>query len=258
VRSRAQYDRVKRLALLGWRDCDISCATGVPARTVNQWRRGDRRGPSRRPRTAPVEPPGPPWRPVERSVYSYLLGLYLGDGHVSIPVSGSSFLRLFLDSRHHGVVDEAAAAIAVVTHGSRVTRQRKTDQQMTILQCTWRRWPDAFPQYGPGPKHERSIELTPWQEEVVTAYPRELLRGLIHSDGCRTVNRFSTCLPSGRVAEYAYVRYFFSNRSEDILRLFADACDRLGVHTTRSNHRNLSVSRRDGVAVLDSFVGPKT
>ncbi len=41
-------------------------------------------------------------------------------------------------------------------------------------------------------------------------------RGLIESDGCRTVNRFKTKLPSGRIAEYAYPRYFFSDTSADI------------------------------------------
>ena len=44
----------------------------------------------------------------------------------------------------------------------------------------------------------------------------EFVRGLIHSDGCRSVNRFKTKLPSGRVAEYAYPRWFFSKRSEAI------------------------------------------
>jgi hypothetical protein len=34
--------------------------------------------------------------------------------------------------------------------------------------------------------------------------------------GCRTINRFKTKLPSGRVASYEYPRYFFSNLSDDI------------------------------------------
>ena len=28
-------------------------------------------------------------------------------------------------------------------------------------------WPCLFPQHGPGKKHERRIELTPWQQELV-------------------------------------------------------------------------------------------
>ena len=59
------------------------------------------------------------------------------------------------------------------------------------------------------------------------------------------------------MAEYAYPRYFFSNRSEQILAMFCEACDALGIRWTRSNHRNVSVAHRASVAELDAFVGPK-
>jgi hypothetical protein len=118
-------------------------------------------------------------------------------------------------------------------------------------------WLDAFPQHGAGRKHERPIVLEPWQREIVDRHPREFLRGLIHSDGCRTTNRFKTKLPSGRVAEYEYARYFFSNLSADIRGLFCEYCERLGIRWTQSNPRNISVSHRPSVAVLDGFVGPK-
>jgi hypothetical protein len=99
--------------------------------------------------------------------------------------------------------------------------------------------------------------LEDWQREIVDRYPEQFLKGLIHSDGCRTINRFKTKLPSGRVAEYEYPRYFFSNLSPDIRELFCAYCDRLGVRWTRSNHRNVSVSHRHSVAILDAFIGPK-
>ena len=115
----------------------------------------------------------------------------------------------------------------------------------------------CFPNTGPGRKHTRSIRLTAWQREIVDEHPRPFLRGLIHSDGCRTVNRFNTKLPSSRVAVYAYPRYFFSNQSADIRGLFCEYCERLGIRWTQSNPRHISVSHRDSVARLDEFVGPK-
>ena len=120
------------------------------------------------------------------------------------------------------------------------------------------RWPEAFPQHGPGRKHTRKIELVPWQREIVDRHPREFLRGLLHSDGCRTINRFTTRLPSGRVAEYAYPRWFFSNRSDDIRGLFCEYCERLGIRWTQSNPRNISVAHRASVALVDSFVPVKS
>jgi hypothetical protein len=116
----------------------------------------------------------------------------------------------------------------------------------------------AFPQHGPGRKHLRSIVLAEWQLELTEKHPGSLIRGLIHSDGCRVVNRFRTKLPSGRVAEYSYVRYFFSNHSADIRQIFIDHCALLGVRVTQSNHRNLTVAHRNSVAILEHLVGPKT
>jgi hypothetical protein len=140
----------------------------------------------------------------------------------------------------------------------RVRLEKDRERRCVRVVADSSRWPEAFPQHGPGRKHERRIELADWQREIVDRFPYEFVRGLLHSDGCRTVNRFTTRLPSGRVAEYAYPRWFFSNRSADIRTLFCEYCERLGIRWTQSNARNISVSHRDSVARLDSFVGEKS
>lgn len=118
-------------------------------------------------------------------------------------------------------------------------------------------WPYAFPQHGPGRKHARRIELAGWQRNLTHRHAQALLRGLIHSDGSRVINRFKTPLPSGRIGRYAYVRYFFTNYSADIRRIFCEHCDLLGIHWTQSSFKNISVAHRNSVAILDSFIGPK-
>jgi hypothetical protein len=65
-------------------------------------------------------------------------------------------------------------------------------------------------------------------------------------------------LPSGRVRRYEYPRYFFTKYSQDIPRIFCDHCDLLGIRWSQSNPRNISISRRDSVALLDTIVGPKS
>lgn len=104
----------------------------------------------------------------------------------------------------------------------------------------------AFPHHGRGRKHRR-ITVAGWQLKLTHANPGALIRGLIHSDGCRAVNRFHTKLPSGRTAGYSYVRYFFSNLSADIRGIFVEHCELLGLRVTQSNHRNLSISHRKSV-----------
>jgi hypothetical protein len=49
----------------------------------------------------------------------------------------------------------------------------------------------------------------------------------------------------------------FKNASKDILRIFTDALDLIGIHWTRPYDRVVSIARRGDVAFLDSFVGPK-
>jgi hypothetical protein len=246
VRSSDEYVRVVALLKRGVRIAEISRRTGIPQSTISSWRRGGQPGTRRRRR---------PWQLVDAAVYSYLLGLYLGDGHITSVKS--AFLRLFLDDSYPHVVEEATKALATTFTVPVCAYRYASRGRVVILQVSSPAVLEAFPQHGPGKKHLRPIRLEPWQREVTHAHPRELVRGLIHSDGCRSVNRFRTKLPSGRVAEYAYARYFFSNLSEDIKDVFCEHCDLLGIAWSRANPRYVSVHARASVASLDQFVGPK-
>lgn len=109
-----------------------------------------------------------------------------------------------------------------------------------------------MPQHAAGKKHDRPIVLEPWQQDIVDRHPREFLRGLVHSDGSRFMNRVRV---NGK--EYAYPRYNFTNHSADIRRLFTDTLDQLGIAWRQMNRYNVSVARREAVAALDAFIGPK-
>jgi hypothetical protein len=179
-------------------------------------------------------------------VYVYLLGMYLGDGCVSSHPRGVYKLRISMDARYPGIASECERAIQAVMPKNRVGR---------VGFGTWhelyaysKSWPCLFPQHGLGPKHAREIKLTDWQQRLVARWPALLLRGLIHSDGCRFIN-------TGRA--WTHPRYSFANKSDDIKRIFCDACDLMGLHWTASGEKTIYVSRKADVAVLDQFVGPK-
>jgi hypothetical protein len=95
-----------------------------------------------------------------------------------------------------------------------------------------------------------------WQQEIVTIFPGPFLRGLFHSDGCRIINRVRRKLAGGD-RWYEYPRYFFSNESADIIGLCAQTLDQVGVSWRMARRNVLSVARREAVARLDEFVGPK-
>jgi hypothetical protein len=105
-------------------------------------------------------------------------------------------------------------------------------------------------------QHERRIAIASWQAPIVTSHPKALIRGLLHSDGNRYLNEVMRRLLSGP-KRYRYPRYIFTNVSSDVRTIFTDALDCLEIGWTRMTERDISVARRDDVAFLDSFVGPK-
>jgi hypothetical protein len=160
--------------------------------------------------------------------YAYLLGLYLGDGCISLYPGGAYRLRITLDVRYPGIISECRAAMVGV-HPVRVAET----MTMGCLEVSsyWGHWPCLFPQHGAGPKHGRTIVLEPWQRAgAIDHDPHLLLRGLIHSDGYRNLNPVKV-----RGKAYSYSRYHFSNRSMDIHAIFSDACEAVGVASRFNN-----------------------
>ena len=157
-------------------------------------------------------------------------------------------LRVFLDRRYPNIVAECEAAMSAVLPFNVVNVLLTVSNCYEVFSYS-KSWPCLFPQAGTGMKHTRPIELSAWQREWVSLVPKLLLRGLIHSDGCRFIN-------TGR-GGWRCPRYTFSNASTDIRQLFCDACDQLGLHWSVAP-RTVYVSRKADVARMDEFVGPKS
>lgn len=249
MRSNTDVEAVRDLIALGLSDREVAQRTGVPRITVNRWRRTP-------PLARPSAPPPGSWAPADGPAYCYLLGMYLGDGHLAGRAGGTLALRFTLDARYPGIVAETAGAIRLVEPDAPVATYERLGAGAVVLSSSHPVWPAAFPQHGAGPKHERTIALEDWQLGLTRRYPAQLVRGLIHSDGSRTINRFSVALPSGS-RTYEYVRYFFTNASADIREIFRSHCELISVRCTQSNARNLSVADRVSVAILDAIAGPK-
>ncbi|MGZ4592130.1 MAG: transcriptional regulator [Actinomycetes bacterium] len=234
----------------------ISKQTGINRSTLREWRDAgadwERAGSQRSPCCRCADPPT---APDDEESYGYLLGLYLGDGCLSRSRQKDVWaLRIACDDHWPGLQDECARAIAAVMPQNRVGRVKAPGCH--FIQAWSKHWTCLFPQHGPGMKHDRRIELAPWQRAIVEADPRPFLRGLFHSDGCRITN-WTEKTVAGQRKRYEYPRYFFSNRSEDILGLCTWALDLLGIPWRRNGRWSVSVARREGVAALDEFVGPK-
>lgn len=162
------------------------------------------------------------WSLTERIDYAYLLGLYLGDGYIGTHPRSHS-LVIALDARYEALIRECVEAVATFAPLEPAIHRPKGTNGLRVVSYA-SAWPKYFPQHGPGYKHSRKIQLVDWQQAIVSEYPR----------------------------------YFFTNYSADIRAIFTDTCDQLGILWSQSNWRNISISHRDSVASLDSFVGPKS
>jgi hypothetical protein len=227
---------------------DVSRATGVARSTLREWTLncGEYKNPDAA--TCPLQ------RPIDHYAYAHLLGLYLGDGCLSAHARGVYYLRIACDARYRRLIEECATSMRAVLPNKVMFVHAPGCIHVTA--CS-KHWPCLFPQHGPGRKHNRRIELEPWQVAIVEEHPGRFLRGLFHSDGCRVTN-WTEKVVAGERKRYQYPRYFFSNRSEDILQLCEWALDLLQIEHRRSNDRNISVAKRQSVSVLDEHVGPKS
>ncbi|MFC4499125.1 MULTISPECIES: helix-turn-helix domain-containing protein [Streptomyces] len=248
--------RQKALTLLhgGVRNADVARRLNIPAGTIGKWLHEDRAKRGACPGKQPPKCPRCDGRPLDDAAYAYLLGLYLGDGWISEHRRGVHFLRIACADAWPGLIDACEAAIRAVHPDNSVCRVQNVGY--VAVTSSSKHWPCLFPQHGPGKKHERQIALEPWQQDIVDTHPWDFIRGLIHSDGCRLTN-WTTRLVAGKPKRYEYPRYFFTNVSSDIIRLFTKTLDSVGVEWKQANAKNISVAKKASVALLDAHVGPK-
>jgi hypothetical protein len=242
---RVKHEALARIAA-GLNDCEVARQMGIPRSTVRDWRR-----PTYTPKTQAGLCPRC-WRTARRRIafadadYAELLGLYLGDGHI-VRTGRSDRFRLFLDTRYSGIISDARRLLERCFPEASVGLGRSAEGTTTIVSLYSTHLACLFPQHGAGMKHKRRIKLEDWQRAIVARQPWPFLRGLIRSDGCVFVNR---------TGPYEYVSYDFTNHSADILELFTDACDLVGVEY-RAYTKRVRIYRRASVALMLQHVGLK-
>ena len=235
-----------QLVGLGLNDSEIARRLDVPRTTVRDWRR-----PSYMPKRAagsrcPLCGGRSRQVAIEAEPYAELLGLYLGDGHIT-DMARTQRLRIFLDAKYPAIVDAAEELVRALLPENQVGRLEAEEGRMAVIRVYSGHLSCLLPQHGDGKKHERPIVLEPWQRDLVRDAPWAFLRGMIRSDGCVFINR---------TGPYEYLSYDFANHSDDILGLFERVCLSLGLRPRRTSRR-VRLNRREDVARLVEHVGLK-
>lgn len=256
VRSIETVASVLRASDEGMADALNAASHGVAVVTVRRWRRlYQRRGLPRGLSRPPAQCPRCDGVPLDGAAYAELFGWYLGDGYLIEHRRGVFNLHVFNDMRYPALNTRIADLMRTVKPGARP--HQRVLRGCIATTCGWRHWPCLLPQHGPGRKHLRTLGMAGWQWELVEQHPGAFLRGLFHSDGCRT-NNWATRLVAGQPKRYDYPRWQFTNHSAEIRAWCGQALDLVDVPWRASSWRTVSVSTRAGVARLDELLGPKT
>lgn len=179
--------------------------------------------------------------------YCYVLGFYLGDGHIS-KIKRTYRIRIFQDKKFKNLIEEQSKALQDIFPENKVSLIKHAEN-CVVIQTYSNYIIELFPQHGPGKKHEREITLQEWQRKLIEQNPKPFIKGLIISDGCRfkqtNCNSFY---------------YQFTNMSLDIKNLFVWACGLIGINLIKqnTNSKNIMVRNQDYVKILDEFIGEKS
>ncbi len=224
--------------------------TGVPRSTVQRWRRHPDA------RTARGRAVRRPWRPPDAAAYAYLLGA-LPRRRLPQPARVAAHDRARRPLPRHRRRPPRRRSRRRMP-GIATRRYRPKENRDPRASRRARRWPRRVPSARTRPQApatDRARRLAAGDHDRVTrasccagsstrtaVAPSTASRRSCRADGSRRTSIRATSSRTCRT---------------DIRRIFCEHCELLGIRWTQSNPRNISVSHRKSVALLDEFIGPK-
>lgn len=187
---------------------------------------------------------------LNKKDYSFILGLYLGDGCITENGRNNSSykLRIAQDNKYPNVISIIQNSLSNFFGKDSKLINGKGCTHITIYD---KYLPIYFPQHGKGFKHDRKIKLNDFQSKNIDDV--ELLRGLWLSDGSFYIAKHG---------KYEYERYNFTNKSVDLIEIFGCLLDKLDVKYSKRIKRNgvwtIEVQNRKYVSILKDILGTKS
>lgn len=167
-----------------------------------------------------------------REHYSYILGLYLGDGTINV-LKKTCRLYIYCDIYQDKVINDCIRSLNYILN--RKVGIVKTKKKMIKIGIHSKLLSYIFPQIGSGRKYERDVSLKDWQIKYIEW--KYVLIGLFHSDG--------SLYKDGK-----YVRFSFSNVSTDITDIMKNCLDNIGIHYTTYKSKGRRENQKDCVKVV--------
>ena len=165
---------------------------------------------------------------IDRKVYAFVLGIYLGDGYIVKTHRQNVFkIRIFCDAKYNNILEDISQSLEILFPNSKAMRRSHTSNNCIEIYLYSSHLLRLFPQHGEGRKHERPIVLEDWQKDIIDEYNIEFLKGLIYTDG------------SFYLSQNKYEYCNFTNKSKDIIELCSNAMKNLNInHKIRIKNAN--------------------
>jgi len=245
MRTEREYLKSQELKKQGFNNFEISKLLNIPRTTISGW---SRKKPNFEKKNK-IDPKSYILENKLEKTYSYILGLYLGDGYIN-KMPRTHRLRIFNDTKYKDlnihIMNQLKLLfpknkVNIINHGNFLTIYVYSNM-ITPL----------FPQNGKGKKHNRKIKLFNWQTDIII--PQYIIMGLIHSDGCyyyRTVNNKK------------YFSYDFKNKSRDLHQILQHYCNEIGIRSTspddsKSGRASAThIYKNEDVTKLRNLIGNK-
>lgn len=194
---------------------------------------------------------------VLRQAYAYILGIYLGDGCITLQDEKKKIyrLRITCDAKYPNIINQISDSLKLIMPANKIgfiKRYYQGHLSCIDISCYSKLWSDIFSFYRVGRKHTYSIELENWHKEVIKSCTKDFWIGLYQSDGSRFYNKQSK-----------QIEYNFTQKSTDITNLFCWACDILNIGygaywcPSRAAY-TVSIVKSMDVANIEKFAKPKS
>lgn len=200
------------------------------------------------------------WNEDQKKAYSYILGFYLGDGCVyqTRETSQSKTLMIANQASFVEMNNLITHSLQLLFPNKTIKHYYRKNSDCVNIKVHAMSLDELFLS-GKGVKHTRKIELKEWQDNICKQYPKDFIKGLIESDGCR----FQP------VKKYEYTVYQFANASKDIHSILQKFCDILEIEYTfrtrlyKQPSKNATMfltcfNKKKAFETLESFIGKKS
>ncbi len=250
MKTQKEFDLVMRLKKDGSNNSKISRTTGISRSTVVDWIYRPPKHFTGKPcnYSSNVDLKGQIISDkTKHEAYSYLLGLYLGDGYINKKIR-SYMIRFSLDKKYKKLNDFTKEMLKIIFPDNTIgIIDFKNHIDLSIHNINL---PSIFPQHGKGMKYTRKVVLTEWQKNILI--DEHFLKGLIYSDGCFFIRN---------VGKYSYNACCFTNKSVDIQRLFQGICDKFSIEWKYSKRKtgvyDTNVQKQEAFNRIVELIGTK-